>query len=353
MAIPMAYATASAGMHPSHTLPMKLRAIAQAKFEWTEVAMPDLEAYASSKYEDYRHLDVSGEGDLEKLVEATSEIHALCVELGLQVLTVMPFSQFEGYVDEEKLSRGLKRARAWFRVLKALDCQMLQVGSSNDPQITSDFSRMAADLQLLADEAAKQDPPIKIAYEMWAWGTYVNTWEHTWDICKRVDRPNFGLCLDTFQISAVYYATTVALSSDLETSLPLPAPSLEISLKNLTETLSQNLSKIFYAQISDGSRVDPNQLSQEAKDKGIHALYAWSNSYRPLPFQQGKESFLPVIEVMRAILATGWIGPWSYEVFLTSDQDRDDPNIPYFWTCEAVRSHLTILGKLKSERSAK
>lgn len=27
-----------------------------------------------------------------------------------------------------------------------------------------------------------------------------NTWEHTWEICKRVDRPNFGLCLDTFQI---------------------------------------------------------------------------------------------------------------------------------------------------------
>lgn len=30
-----------------------------------------------------------------------------------------------------------------------------------------------------------------------------NSWEHTWDICKRVNRPNFGLCLDTFQISSL------------------------------------------------------------------------------------------------------------------------------------------------------
>lgn len=27
-----------------------------------------------------------------------------------------------------------------------------------------------------------------------------NAWEHTWEICKLVNRPNFGLCLDTFQI---------------------------------------------------------------------------------------------------------------------------------------------------------
>lgn len=30
--------------------------------------------------------------------------------------------------------------------------------------------------------------------------SYRNTWEHIWEICKRVDRPNFGLCLDTFHI---------------------------------------------------------------------------------------------------------------------------------------------------------
>lgn len=62
------------------------------------------------------------------------------------------------------------------------------------------------------------------AYEMWAWGCHVyvvspvflnvplnrcsyprsNIWENTWEVCKRVDRSNFGLCLDTFQIAGTY-----------------------------------------------------------------------------------------------------------------------------------------------------
>lgn len=85
-----AYATASAGMHPSHTLPMKLEAIAEAGFKWTEIAFPDLEQYASSKFEGYKNLNDSGEGDLDKLVKAASDIRSLCDKLGLQVLTVMP-----------------------------------------------------------------------------------------------------------------------------------------------------------------------------------------------------------------------------------------------------------------------
>lgn len=89
--IAAAYATASAGMHPSHTLPLKLQAIANAGFKWTEVAMPDLEQYAESRFKDYQKLDASGSGDLDKLVEAAEEIHKQCLQLGLHVLTLMPY----------------------------------------------------------------------------------------------------------------------------------------------------------------------------------------------------------------------------------------------------------------------
>lgn len=89
--IAAAYATASAGMHPSHTLPLKLQAIADAGFKWTEVAMPDLEQYAESRFKDYQKLDASGSGDLDKLVEAAEEIHKQCLQLGLHVLTLMPY----------------------------------------------------------------------------------------------------------------------------------------------------------------------------------------------------------------------------------------------------------------------
>jgi len=349
--IAAAYATASAGMHPSHTLPLKLQAIADAGFKWTEVAMPDLEQYAESRFKGFQKLDASGSGDLDMLVEAAEEIHKRCLQLGLHVLTLMPFDKFEGYEDASKLDQNLQRARAWFKVMKALDCQMLQVGSSNDPDITSDFDIMARDLQALAVEAASQNPPIRIAYEMWAWGTYVNSWEHVWEICKRVDMPNFGMCLDTFQISATHYASAVALPSSLNNTVPPPQTTLASSLEALTSVLSEHTSKIFYLQISDGALVDPSTLSKKAAEQGIHALYAWSNEYRPLLFQgDGLGGFLPVMNVISAVLRTGWRGPWSYEVFYAEDQKKGDLDVPVRWAMQAMSCHEHILQMLSDGR---
>jgi sugar phosphate isomerase/epimerase len=133
-AIPIAYATASAGMHPSHTLPNKLRALARAGFTAAEIAFPDLEAYAASLHDGYKHLDDAGRGDLDALLGAAHQIRALMEELGVRALTVMPyvhsrsagiesdldarrFSEFEGYEDPATQMHNLDRARAWFRVL--------------------------------------------------------------------------------------------------------------------------------------------------------------------------------------------------------------------------------------------
>ncbi|KAI5116276.1 hypothetical protein M0805_009233 [Coniferiporia weirii] len=346
------YATASAGMHPSHTLPRKLEAIAEAGFKWTEIAFPDLEQHASSKFGDYTKISDTGVGDVDKLLMVANEIHELCRTLGLRVLTVMPFSRFEGYEDDAKIEQNLGRAKTWFRVLKALGCEMLQVGSSDDPEISSDFEIMVDNLRALADEANAQDPPIRIAYEMWAWGTHVNSWEHTWEICKRVGRPNFGLCLDTFQISAIHCAAEVSLPSSLSNTVPPPCTSLADSLKNLESALMPHIEQIFYLQISDGSHVEPAALAATAEEQGIHVLYAWSNAHRPLPLQVDlpvkRRGFLPVLDVMKAILATGWRGPWSYEVFYAEDQGKDDPDVPRRWTCEAMASHAKLIAELES-----
>ena len=67
---------------------------------------------------------------------------------------------------------------------------MLQVGSNPDNSSSSDHDVIAEDLRKLADEAAAQDPPIRMyashfsvhggvltslrsAYELWAWIAYV------------------------------------------------------------------------------------------------------------------------------------------------------------------------------------
>ncbi|KAI0365792.1 xylose isomerase-like protein [Pilatotrama ljubarskyi] len=352
----LAYSTDSAGMHPNHNLPIKLRAIAEAGFSQAELAFPDLEAYAEQEFPGYQKLDEHGNGDLDKLLQAAEKVRKLCEGLRLSILAVHPFSQFEGYEDTRKRTTGFERAAAWLKVLRALNCQMLQVGSTPDASTSSDYDVIARDLRQLADEAAAQDPPIRIAYEMWAWGAHVNTWEHIWEVCKRVDRPNFGLCLDTFQICARAYADPTASNGLLQDS-PEGSASLQLasSLQALAATVPPE--KIFYFQISDGSRkVTPDALKKSAEEQGISPLYAWSNAWRPVPYMDavcprgGKESwcgYLPVLDVCEAVLKTGWRGPWSYEVFYEEDMSRDDPGVPAKWTKAAKDSHQLLVKHLK------
>lgn len=93
--------TDSAAMHPSHTLPTELRAIANAGFTQAELGFPDLEEYAEKEYEEYSKLDRSGQGDVDKLVQAAEKIKTLrrtaplsdtcCPSVSHLVLTVRYF----------------------------------------------------------------------------------------------------------------------------------------------------------------------------------------------------------------------------------------------------------------------
>jgi 4-hydroxyphenylpyruvate dioxygenase len=39
---------------------------------------------------------------------------------------------------------------------------------------------------------------VKIGHEALAWGTVVNRWEQIWEVVDRVDLPNVGVILDSF-----------------------------------------------------------------------------------------------------------------------------------------------------------
>lgn len=105
-----------------------------------------------------------------------------------------------------------------------------------------------------------------------------------------------------------------------------PLTAAQDRLTNSLSALSKTIppEKIFYFQISDGSyKHGVDALKKTSEKQGIDPLYAWSNAWRPLPFQdeiEGKSSeegyggYLPVVEICEAVLKTGWKGPWSYEV---------------------------------------
>ena len=62
--------------------------------------------------------------------------------------------------------------------------------------------------------------------------------------------------------------------------------------------------KIFFLQISDAYEMDP-PLDKEPDEQGLRPKGRWSYDYRPLPYDRG---YLPVVEVTKAVLGTGFRG---------------------------------------------
>jgi len=342
--VPLCYATPSAGMHESHTLPLKLKAISAAGFESIELGMPDLQAYASQQLGSSFHQlsDDDGSGDLASLLDVAKDIKKLCDSLNLSVLCLQPFSQFEGYTDPKKREAKFAKAKAWMDVMQAVGSDMLQVGSTDDRSTTSDREVIVKDLRELADLAAERG--MRIGYENWCWAAYNDTWKDVWEICKAVDRPNFGLCLDTFQTTGLEWADPSTkdglldgFASDQERNA-----SLTKSLNELADTVPAD--KIFYFQISDATRMlPPLDEKHPAWDGETPARGLWSHDYRPLPYETDKGAYLPVEECTAAILRTGYRGPFSYEVFYGEDMKKDDTDVPARWTKNSMACHKRLM----------
>jgi sugar phosphate isomerase/epimerase len=145
---------------------MKLEAISKAGFDSIELGMPDLQAYAQQKLgSSFSPLsDEDGSGDLTSLIRIAGELKQLCKDLNLQILCLQPFSQFEGYTDDDKREGKFRKAKVWMDVMEALGTDMLQVGSTDDKESTSDREVIVQDLTELADLAAKRG--MRIGYEV-------------------------------------------------------------------------------------------------------------------------------------------------------------------------------------------
>jgi sugar phosphate isomerase/epimerase len=185
---------------------------------------------------------------------------------------------------------------------------MTQVGSSDTPaeKIGTDRNRFVSDLQELADMLAKKN--FRLAYENWCWSTHAPTWKNVWDIVQKVDRPNVGLCLDTFQSAGYEWADPTTESGLVDK----PKEQLEKDWKESLDELARTVpaDKIFFLQISDAYK--PKQpFSKDVDESGTRPRGRWSHDFRPLPFQ----GYLPVVDFTRAALKTGFRGYFSYEVF--------------------------------------
>lgn len=320
--IPLSLASCSIGL-PHHTLHQKLEAISQSGFKGIELSFPDLLSHAK----ELQSLGQLPEGEIKEddwptLCKAAEHVRHLCETHGLQVLVLQPFANFEGWTDDKARAAVFARAKGWAQIMAAAGTDMLQVGSTDTPahKITADRRKLAADLAELADlllrtsdlgQVGQSGGGFKIAYENWCWATHAPTWKDVWEIVQLADRPNIGLCLDTFQSAGGEWGDPTTASGKVEGG-PEAAAQWLASLRALAGTVPAD--KIYFLQISDAYKVQPPLAAhpEPNDDSGLRPRGRWSHDYRPLPYDGG---YLPIEDFTRAVLETGFRGWLSVEVF--------------------------------------
>ena len=111
----------------------------------------------------------------------------------------------------------------------------------------------------------------RLAYENWCWSTHAPTWRAVWNIVRKVDRPNVGLCLDTFQTAGSEWADPTTASGLIE---DVPRDELERRFRASLQDLAREVppEKIYLLQLSDAGLPGPEGVHiHEAHVAGLRA----------------------------------------------------------------------------------
>ena len=244
--------TSIATVSLSGTLGEKLDAIAAAKFDAVEIFENDLITFNGSP----------------------REVRHLTDQLGIGILALQPFRDFEGMPNDHR-QRVFARAERKFDVMGELGCDLLMICSNVSADSLGGIDRAAADLRELAERASKRG--LRIAFEALAWGRHINDYRDAWEAVRRADHPALGLVLDSFHI--------LARKTDLSAIRAVPRD------------------RIFLVQMADAPLLQMDYLS-------------WSRHFRNFPGQGD----LPLLDFMEALTSTGFDGALSLEIF--NDQFR-------------------------------
>jgi 4-hydroxyphenylpyruvate dioxygenase len=217
------------------------------------------------------------ENDLLTFDGSPAEVRRIAEDLGLAITIFQPFRDFEAMPAAQR-ARNLDRAERKFDVMQQLGTDLVLVCTNTQASCLDDDARAAADLHEMANRAAARG--LRVGYEALAWGRHVRLWRHAWRIVGMADHPALGLIVDSFH--------TLALGDDPDGIAEVPGE------------------KLFFVQLADAPLLSMDVLSL-------------SRHYRSFP-GQGE---LDVPRFLRAVVASGYDGPLSLEVF--NDEFRSAP----------------------------
>jgi 4-hydroxyphenylpyruvate dioxygenase len=305
MAYKSSIASMSLGRARVHELAPKLDQAAGQGFQGIEVFYEDLEYHTKALF--------GGLTD-DNLVKAADHVRQMCDDRKLEIIGLQPFLHYEGLVDREEHRKHITKLKLWFRIAKALRTNTIQIPTNFLTEgITEDFDTIVKDMIEVAELGLKEAPVIRFAYENLCWGTVFDTWEGVWSVVAKVDRPNFGLCLDTFNIAGREWADPA--STDGKITNEDADVALKRSMEKMKKTI--DIKKIFYVQVVDAEKMRSPLVEGHAFHvDGNPARMSWSRNARLFAFEEG--GYLPVVDVLKAITepeGLGYQGWISMELF--------------------------------------
>ncbi|KAI0390823.1 xylose isomerase-like protein [Xylariaceae sp. FL0594] len=261
----------------------------------------------------------------ERELGAARIVRKLCRERGISIVCLQPFMHYEGLLDRQEQARKLEKLQFWFQLARALGTDMIQIPSSFGPaeELSDDMDVIVRDLQKVADMGLQCNPPVRFVYEALCFGTRWNKWEQSWEIVQGVDRPNFGICLDTFNIAGRVYADPASPTGR--------TPDCEEATKESIARLVRHIDveKVFYVQVVDAERLSsPVVPGHEFFDPSQSARMSWSRNCRLFYGERDRGAYLPIEDISRAIFqGLGYRGWVSMELFHRRMADAD-PGVP-------------------------
>ena len=177
-------------------------------------------------------------------------------------------------------ARKLELARQMMDQMALIGATTLVQCSNIGTEVDRNWSLAVNDLRKLGDLAKSKG--MRIAFEPMSQGQWINTWQQGWQMVKDVDHPQVGLVLDA---SHIFLA-----GADLDGIDKIPS------------------ARIFLCEVSDFP--DANLERREML-----------RNYRLFP-GEGTRPIRPLVE---RVMATGYQGPFSAEVFSARYRAADPP----------------------------